>query len=898
VILHAIELSYVGPFRETVRLGPFDAGLNLLCAPNEAGKSTSLRAAARALFDKHTTKGEELKALQPAGTDLAPRVVVEFETRAGRYRVEKTFLQSPRSLLQQFQNGGWQPIAEADAADQRLQSLLHSSLPGRGATRPEHWGFLGFLWARQGEASDWPKLDDEAVGQQIRARLARVELDPVIEQLRTRLAEIADSVVTPTGQPRTGGPLRAAEDDLVSIESGLNEIRATRANLDSAHQRYQQAVAGVAQLEKEHAEREALAKSLAEQALASERIRAELEARTVALQAAQQQLNTVVTDATTLAQRRAEITQTTDALRKAEAAVKTAEHRLALVRGQIDEQQATRPLLETRLATLRFELQRIQGVLRLRQLTADATLFEKQVTRAEATSAQLAALSGHKIKLPALTLAKVRKLDELTELVRTQKAQVEALGLTVDFKPERGSAAVIHEGDSARETSLPAGEVTRVNRPQSLDVTLRGWGRITIRSGSTEAQHLVHDLGTSETKLKNALEEAEVASVEAAREILAQRNELDAQIKLAHAAAAESLGEHATLDALRAASASATHRVTSLAATLQPTAAELARSNSELESDEAQRAAAIPAAEKNLATLDQNLGRLRQEERAANEVVRQAAAVASDHHTRLRTIESQATDLGARYPTGIEAARIEAQIAFSQAEARVVATKQSLPPDFEKLPERNRRAATALQQLANDLQTRRSERDSACGALETLGGQGIYSRETELEERKAEALARRDAARAKGWAARLAHTLIDHRKQAATRAVLTPLEQRLSTAFAELTGDQTREVFLDDRLQIAGIGRTRAATHAFELLSQGAREQLLLCLRIAVAQELATAEPQVLILDDVLVNTDAVRQERILDVLGSVSARLQVIILTCHADRYRGVGRTIRFVTP
>ena len=36
---------------------------------------------------------------------------------------------------------------------------------------------------------------------------------------------------------------------------------------------------------------------------------------------------------------------------------------------------------------------------------------------------------------------------------------------------------------------------------------------------------------------------------------------------------------------------------------------------------------------------------------------------------------------------------------------------------------------------------------------------------------------------------------------------------------------------------------------------------------IAVAQELATEEPQVLILDDVLVNTDQVRQERILDVL-------------------------------
>lgn len=120
--------------------------------------------------------------------------------------------------------------------------------------------------------------------------------------------------------------------------------------------------------------------------------------------------------------------------------------------------------------------------------------------------------------------------------------------------------------------------------------------------------------------------------------------------------------------------------------------------------------------------------------------------------------------------------------------------------------------------------------------------------------------------------------------------MLTPLEQRLTAAFAELTGDRAREVFLDERLQITGIGRTRGESHAFDLLSQGAKEQLLLCLRIAVAQELATAEPQVLILDDVLANTDRVRQERVLDVLSALSTKLQLIVLTCHADRYRGSG--------
>ncbi|MCC5022407.1 MAG: AAA family ATPase [Candidatus Synoicihabitans palmerolidicus] len=103
MILQAIELHHVGRFRETVRLDPFAPGLNILAAPNESGKSTALHAAARALFDKHTTKGEELKALQPAGTDLAPRIAVEFATAAGRYRIEKTFLLKPTSELREWQ---------------------------------------------------------------------------------------------------------------------------------------------------------------------------------------------------------------------------------------------------------------------------------------------------------------------------------------------------------------------------------------------------------------------------------------------------------------------------------------------------------------------------------------------------------------------------------------------------------------------------------------------------------------------------------------------------------------------------------------------------------------------------------------------------------------------------
>jgi uncharacterized protein YhaN len=66
-------------------------------------------------------------------------------------------------------------------------------------------------------------------------------------------------------------------------------------------------------------------------------------------------------------------------------------------------------------------------------------------------------------------------------------------------------------------------------------------------------------------------------------------------------------------------------------------------------------------------------------------------------------------------------------------------------------------------------------------------------------------------------------------------------------------------------------------------LSRGTRDQLYLCLRLALAQEITEkGESLPLILDDPLVNFDAARLPATLNMLGRLSAERQVIMLTCH----------------
>ena len=125
--LEFIELRNTGPFIDPAGAGPFDSGLNVMAARNEAGKTTFLMSAARALFDRHNVTGEAIERLQPVGTSLAPDISVVFLVAQGRFKIRKRFLHAPTSELCEERDGDWHLIADGDAADSKVLelSLIH-----------------------------------------------------------------------------------------------------------------------------------------------------------------------------------------------------------------------------------------------------------------------------------------------------------------------------------------------------------------------------------------------------------------------------------------------------------------------------------------------------------------------------------------------------------------------------------------------------------------------------------------------------------------------------------------------------------------------------------------------------------------------------------------------------
>lgn len=890
--IHSAQLWHVGRFGDGVEIEDLDPGINILSALNEAGKSTLIKAVARCLFDRHTCKDSEIKALQPVGTDLAPRISVTFETGEGKFRIQKTFLHAPKSELAAWVDADWKPIADGDQSDLRVQRLLQSKQPGRGATTSAHWGMMNYLWARQGEEVSWPEWESEA-GELIQTRLAKVTLDPVVDSLRDRLWEDYSLNFTGKGQVKKGGPVQDAQSKIKALQEALVEVRGSLAQLEDRHQQYQSISSQLRALESEMIEKKEKAAEMKSAAQKAEIIQVEMGALLKELDTAREALKNLNADEQVLDSIRKEVVECKERLHQAESSVKAKEGEGVLSRERLSQSEKTLAGLKHQCRDLRIQLDRQRQLIEWTRLTTEIVNLAASVRKASSKREELLELRRQLEKLPPIKSGQFKKIEALERGVQDRQIQIEALGLDLALIPKSSTELKIELDGKTEIIALESGCEKRLTAAQAMALELKEWGTISIRSGSAEVGSLVKSVQKDKETLDLHLSELGVESVDKGREIVRARKELKSDVKVLTAALDALLEGNESLEEIELSLLRKQERVLFLKSELgceddkpllslaeldsQEESLKERLRQAELASDDCE--VATEASRKTVQIVAQDLSRV------TSEVVQTRA---QRQHLDLRSAQVMG-----RYLEGLEAEKGRVQLRFVEAEARFNAKEKELPSDHEKLAERNRRSAAAAVEVEGRLSDLRRQMDQLKGSLSTLGAQGLYSQETEILEKIQLAKDRELQAQTSGWASRLAHDLIEYRKSEATRAVLKPLEDRLTGVFTEVTGEENRRVFLGDQLNILGIGRSADQLIPFRLLSQGAKEQLLLCLRLAVATELSETEPHVLILDDVLVNTDRSRQERILDLLASIENKIQVIILTCHPEWYRGVGKTI-----
>ena len=217
---------------------------------------------------------------------------------------------------------------------------------------------------------------------------------------------------------------------------------------------------------------------------------------------------------------------------------------------------------------------------------------------------------------------------------------------------------------------------------------------------------------------------------------------------------------------------------------------------------------------------------------------------------------------------------------------------QSSMPGKEQDPERAyQRVRAALEQVRKDLAACNDELQQARGQMRSVSEKGPYQELAHVEERLALEESRHNTMMREAEAIRLLHRLVTGRQKARTQALTDPVSERVSRYFARVTGRPGRQVRVGEFLTPESLHLAVAEGADPGLLSIGAQEQLFVLTRLALARYLASSEGrQLFVLDDTLVNSDAVRRQRLVELLEEATANLQVVILTCHAEWYRGLG--------
>ncbi|MCW6510688.1 AAA family ATPase [Lichenifustis flavocetrariae] len=850
-------------------------GLNIVVGDNEAGKSTMLAALRAVFFERHRVGGAVAESMLPYGGTLRPTVAVDFEIDGKAWSLTKAFCQRPEASL----TGPGERIA-GDAVEDRLAELFGFTPPGRGGSKPEeHQGTHGLLWVEQGTRIN---LGVGAGRDTLAAALER-EVGQVTggERGRALLAaagERRDRFWDKRDKPR---------GEIVAQRKLVEELLREQDDLLARRRRYDEQIARLAAIEESldrHRRDDRLNKAVVAVGTAS-RAMAEAEQRGSALKEADARFS----EAERLT---AEAKERRD--HRAALVAKCAVARVAAEKSAIDAEE-TSTLARRRELALREAEARLKAARQTRetaeargQAIEEALLRRRAQAGLTAQESTLAAAEAQMLqRREALARAEATTIDAetVTALVAAERAadraraELEAASVQIAFEPD-GVRQVTVDG-----VAYPPGELLSLARDAVL--LLEGFGRLVLRPGGGTAA-LARKAEAAERVLRDALQRHGVPSVAEAQRALQARAAAQAEVaSLTKAVAAlapqgiETLRQGVETERARLArplgAAAAAFKDTADGLLLED--AKRSRNASRMVEQEAEqdmRAAAAlhQTAATEAATLNERSAAAQRQERALAEELGGARTVADDDLLESRVTAAEASLAVARL--GQESAH-RALAAADPETARLVLERT------ERAEREIRRDLAALETERRDLQVE----------LRAVGQDGIGERLTEIEGQLEASRAGLASAEREATASRLLHeTLLIAQRESKDRW-LGPVRRRVEPYLRLIHPDS--EIRMDDRtLEIEGLVRD-GVLESFGSLSMGAREQVAVITRLALADVLrAAGYPAAIILDDALVNTDETRLDRMHNVLTRAARTLQILIFTCRERDFLGLGATHR----
>ena len=870
--VRAITIENFRKFRLPVTLSGFGDGLNLICEPNEFGKSTILAAMRAALFERHGSKSEAIRRFKPHGESGSPRIDLTFEIAGRTWRVQKSFLTSPRATLESDGE-----LYRGDEAEEKLQALLGAGATGNRGSTDDSRGVLGLLWVEQGGSAALAAPGD----------VARRTLHSVLEgevgfvtggQRTSAVLKSIDAslgkLLTPGGKPT--GVLQAAETAAVETAAMATSAEAEALKFEQVLDELSRTRKLLVQVSQDLAdpEDESALATIAEQATRAQTAAGDAREKTLLSERATGRREGAAAKAAERKARRAALADAVRALADCESLA--GEQGDALAAARIAEAAARDDMTGARASLVRAEADHdaaVKASLAAGETRALQTAFVT-LDKALALAATIESLDAS-ISSNLMTPEQLKIFAGLADAALKARSALEAASPVLQIELLDHACDIRLDGEPVR------GSIKRtVATPATIDIAGIGHIRLTPAAGGEAG---VAKLRRAESALQAFLEKVRHPDEDSARIAAERRRDLAAEVRdrraelerLCPGEAALGIGQG--LPALRAALAGrdrpevGTTDAVSIAGALKSTD----RTVSDARAAERKAGGSLEAAITSLGKADSAAAAartLRDTARADRE--RLAAELARDEtKTSDATLEQEL----------LEASRQEAGALLQQQEAQRFADALNLV----ELDARKRRIETKRKRLTEE----RVTLSGAIGSLEanarTLGQDGPFQRAKASQEAAALAKATADRLRHEANVLSLLRTTILDAQRDAQQRFLLPITRRVEPYIQRLLPATT--ITFDAELKPSAISRSGQSENA-DTLSIGTQEQIAILTRIAFAELLIDkGKPASLLLDDALVFADDERFDTMTEILAEAGERMQVIVLSCRRRAFLGV---------
>ncbi|WP_434043918.1 MULTISPECIES: AAA family ATPase [Sorangium] len=894
MILRRLRVQGIRCFRNPVEVDGLSLGTHVVFAPNETGKSTLILALARALFDRYRTEGVEMNSLRPWGTTLSPEMHVEVDVKGKRYLLKKRFLDGARSELLEWNGSRFEPKDEGERADERVRVFLHGESTGRGVTRVDHWGIARVLWLTQRKE----RTDAPGVGEALRQRLLGLAgmtmLSDKEQQLLDRIEAAYAIFFTSTGKPTKNSPVVKAKEELRAAEE-MTRVLSERLQeavqwTEKIEDNERQLAAAQDALQKYRRDLEEVAKIAQDE----ERLEQEIRRTKESLAQLQERHDEQQKRLAAVQEDAEEVQRLRDVIAAMEPRIAAAEAEAGVAERALQDAQERERHAATELGRLEQERERARAIDNAAQLRAERGRLRKRASDA----AKLAeAISTREQALTARAAPKdeeIRKCEDLQRKIDTGSAKLESLGIEVTFTPDK-AREVEWDGLERKSCRLSAKERSVFRGADRGTLVLAGVGTVEIRTGVRDAAELEKQLENWRKELARIFGTYRVDTIDSLRRRRDAVRKDELELASLRESLEERLGEEGDLETLHAGIRKHDGQLAGLAAELQMSSDELA----EVE---------VPDRE----TIDERWKRARttrrEAERSREESARQSDGlrkqldkIKAERDGKQREVDTLEAKLQADAVRFGEAKELRKHVATLAAElllrkSAVTELEARLPPPYARASTRRAGLDSAILQCNDRSKVLQSEVDQCRGKLEQAAGQGLYSQLARAEERVALAREQLEQNERRAAGVETLRKLAAERRDSASRSLVLPIEREVQMRLDYIRGSAGHGSLLafGAELEAAHIRKDTGEQAPMEMLSWGTQEQVMLCLRLALGSMLATRdavpEPQLVVLDDPLANTDDGRHARALELIRTAGEHLQIIILTAFPERYRTLG--------